>query len=153
MSTTIVDLPIKEGIIQVINIWKTKVKIRYKHKDYTINTPKDMGRVNVGDVFRVKKVEYKVSNGMNKRLECTLVDTTMVELLPLKIPKFVTLLNKGNGLAKIQIENDTFIVLEKRLPHLRILEVGEKIQLVARVEEDGFVFIDEYTDEGEDIFT
>ena len=130
MSTKIIDLPITKGIVFITNIWKTKIQIQRIDKRFVINTPKDMMKASLGDVYMVEKMKYQSGGQTMQRLKASKVKTYMVELLPLKTKKDMKILMRGNGLLKIKIEQEEYIIKESDTVGLEDLKINESTEVI-----------------------
>jgi len=155
MSTKIINLPITKGIISVTNVWKTKLKIKFKDEYFTINTPKDMARASAGDVFHVEKVTHTQNGFPSRRLIARKIKTTSKELLPLKNKKMTKIVKKGNGLLKIEIDGIQYVILERDIVGVDSIEEGDVIELIAEYEDSGYVSIQRFIEglSEEELFT
>ncbi len=144
MSTKISELPFDKGLVLINDVWKTKTKIKKGDNFYVINTPKDLCKASIGDVYSVEKINYPVNGKMGKRLIAKKIPTTPRELLPLKKPQKTTLLKRGNGLLKIEINKIDYIVLENDIIGIDRMHIGDSIELISAKSEQGTTTICEY---------
>ena len=130
MSTKIIDLPITKGIIVVVDVWKTKIKIKRLDKFFVINTPKDMLKASVGDVYMMEKIDYTTGGQTAKRIIAKKIQTTMIEMLPLKTKQEMKLIKRGNGLLKIKINECEYVIKESDTLGIDRIEEGGVIEVI-----------------------
>jgi len=145
MSTRITELPFKHSIIRVGIVYKKYIQIFAKNKIYVINKPKSLSDCFEGEVYKVWKEKYGKEKKYTK-LEAKKIKTTMPELLPLKKPKKVTLLRRGNGLVKIEIDNTEHIMLNNEMRAIADLEEGESTMIMGVKNGDKTVILKYFED-------
>lgn len=133
MSTKIINLPIAKAIIVVIDVWKTKVKIKRGDDYFTINTPKDMSTASVGDVYKIEKIDHMIQGRQSKRLIATKIQTTDISILPLKNKKNVTILKRKNGLLKIKIDDIEYVILESKTLGIENVNENESVEMIGEI--------------------
>ena len=134
MSTKIINLPIAKAIIVVIDVWKTKVKIKRGDDYFTINTPKDMSTASVGDVYKIEKIDHMIQGRQSKRLIATKIQTTDISILPLKNKKNVTILKRKNGLLKIKIDDIEYVILESKTLGIENVNENESVEMIGEIQ-------------------
>ena len=139
MTSNIKNLNFEKGVIQILQVWKTRLKIKYKGKTEVIWTPSDLSRAKVHEIYFARIEPYKMNGEERKRMRCSIVRTVPIESIPITTKTKVKLLEKENGLVQLEIDEEKYLMKIIDIAIMKYKKVGSISELKKqgdRIEED-----------------